>query len=136
MKFNEYLKKDFHGAGIIYFTPDKKVLLLKKENGKWTFPGGHREPNEEPLQTAQRESFEELGVAPEGEMCGKIKIIKDEIQKTVYSFFKRVEEEFVPKLSFEHKDYIWLKYKDINPKLLTKVFQPYWNVYKKILKKF
>ena len=134
MKFREYIKDDYIGAGIVFVTPDKKILLLKKENGKWTFPGGHRESNEEPWQTAQRECFEELGMNPDGEMVGKLKITKDEIQKPVYSFFKIVKE-FTPTLSWEHKDFIWVDYKKVKSTNLTNVFQPYWEIYKRFLKK-
>jgi len=134
MKFREYIKDDYIGAGIVFVTPDKKILLLKKENGKWTFPGGHREPGEEPLQTAQRECFEELGMNPDGEIVGKLKITKDEVQKPVYSFFKIVEE-FIPTLSWEHKDYDWVDYKKVKSTNLTKVFHPYWEIYKRFLKK-
>jgi 8-oxo-dGTP pyrophosphatase MutT (NUDIX family) len=134
MKFKEYVKKDYIGSGIVFVTPEKKILLLKKENNKWTFPGGHREPNEEPFQTAQRECYEELGVVPEGEFCGKLKITKEEVQLPVYSFFKKVDKEFTPTLSWEHKDFAWYDYKKIKPTTLTKVFQPYWSLYKKFLK--
>lgn len=134
MKFREFVKEDYVGAGIVFVTPDKKVLLLQKENGKWTFPGGHREPNEEPYQTAQRECFEELGMNPDGEILGKLKITKDEVKKPVYSFFKQINKEFKPNLSFEHKDYCWIDYKKLKPEKLTKVFQPYWELYKRFIK--
>jgi 8-oxo-dGTP pyrophosphatase MutT (NUDIX family) len=136
MKFREFVKDDYIGAGIVFVTPDKKILLLKKENGKWTFPGGHREPNEEPWQTAQRECFEELGMNPDGEILGKLKITKEENKKPVYSFFKAIDNEFTPTLSWEHKDYAWVDYKRLKPEKLTKVFQTYWGLYKKFLKDF
>lgn len=135
MKFREFVKEDYVGAGIVYVTPDKKILLLQKENGKWTFPGGHREPNEEPWQTAQRECFEELGMNPDGEILGKLKITKEEIKKPVYSFFKKVKKEFVPNLSSEHKDYCWIKFSKVKESSLTNVFQPYWGLYKNFLKR-
>lgn len=135
MKFREFVKEDYVGAGIVYVTPDKKILLLQKENGKWTFPGGHREPNEEPWQTAQRECFEELGMNPDGEILGKLKITKEEVKKPVYSFFKSVNKEFKPILSSEHKDYAWIDFKKIKQQDLTKVFQPYWDLYKNFLKR-
>lgn len=134
MRFREFVKQDYVGAGIVFVTPDKKILLLKKENGKWTFPGGHREPNEEPYQTAQRECFEELGMNPDGEIIGKLKITKDEVKKPVYSFFKAIDKEFVPTLSWEHKDYAWVNYKKLKTEKLTKVFQPYWELYKRFIK--
>jgi len=134
MKFREFVKEDYVGAGIVFVTPDKKILLLQKENGKWTFPGGHREPNEEPWQTAQRECFEELGMNPDGEILGKLKITKEEVKKPVYSFFKAVDNEFTPALSWEHKDYAWVNYKKLKSEKLTKVFQSYWELYKRFIK--
>lgn len=135
MKFREYMKEDYIGAGIVFVTSDKKILLLKKDNGKWTFPGGHREPNEEPWQTAQRECFEELGMNPDGEILGNLKITKEEVKKPVYSFFKKINKEFKPTLSFEHKDYAWVDFKKVKQQDLTKVFQPYWDLYKNFLKR-
>jgi 8-oxo-dGTP pyrophosphatase MutT (NUDIX family) len=134
MKFREYIQDNYIGAGIVFVTSDKKILLLKKENGKWTFPGGHREPNEEPYQTAQRECYEELGMNPDGEIIGKIKIVKDEVKKPVYSFFKKVDKEFKPNLSWEHKDFTWVDYKKVKLLTLTKVFQPYWEIYQRFIK--
>lgn len=40
-----------------------KILMGKrKDNGKWTNPGGHMEPGETPVQGACRELFEESGI--------------------------------------------------------------------------
>lgn len=133
MKFKDFVAKDYVGAGFVFITPDKKVLLLKKENGKWTFPGGHREEGETPLDTAKRESIEEIGLMPAGEITTKIVITKQEVKKPVYSFFMRVKEPFVPTLSFEHKDYKWISVLQIDKKKLTNVFQPFWSLYKKIV---
>ncbi|MCL5100479.1 MAG: NUDIX domain-containing protein [Candidatus Marsarchaeota archaeon] len=45
-----------------------KVLLLKhKKLGKWMYPGGHMEPEELPIECAERETLEETGL--------KVKII-------------------------------------------------------------
>jgi 8-oxo-dGTP pyrophosphatase MutT (NUDIX family) len=39
------------------------VLLIKhRKAGHWTFPKGHSEPGESPLQAAERELFEETGL--------------------------------------------------------------------------
>ena len=50
----------------------KFAVIISKHNGKWVFckhkerntyeiPGGHREPNEQILETAKRELYEETG---------------------------------------------------------------------------
>jgi 8-oxo-dGTP pyrophosphatase MutT (NUDIX family) len=134
MNFAEFTKLKYLGAGIVFVTPQKEILLLQKENGKWTFPGGHREEEEySPLETAERECKEELGLMPEGKYVGKLKITKEGEKLPVYSFFMTVRDSFMPTISWEHKDYLWIGYTDVKPKLLTSVFKPYWGLYKKFI---
>lgn len=135
MRFAEFVNMKYIGAGIVFVTSQKEVLLLQKENGKYTFPGGHREEDEySPLETAQRECVEEIGLVPKGDLVGKLKITKEGEKLPVYSFFMVVSESFIPTLSLEHKDYAWVQYKKIKPDKLTSVFKPYWGLYKKFLK--
>ena len=135
MNFAEYIKIKYLGAGFVFVTPQKEILLLQKENGKYTFPGGHREEDEySPLETAQRECREELGLMPEGKLVGKLKITKEGEKQPVYSFFMTIPHSFMPTLSSEHKDYAWVQYKKVKPDKLTSVFKPYWGLYKKFLK--
>ncbi len=48
---------------------DGLVLFGKRrDNGRWTLPGGHLEEGEEPVAGARRELKEETGLAPAGEM--------------------------------------------------------------------
>lgn len=41
---------------------DKILMGKRRDNGKWTNPGGHMDPGEKPLDGAVRELFEETGI--------------------------------------------------------------------------
>lgn len=56
------------------------VLLVQLYAGHWGFPKGHPEPHETPLETAQRELFEETGLTIN-------KILIDQTLEEVY-FYK------------------------------------------------
>lgn len=49
-------------GGIIKCKTSGKYLLVKGFTGKWSFPKGHREPNETPYECAIREIYEETGI--------------------------------------------------------------------------
>jgi 8-oxo-dGTP pyrophosphatase MutT (NUDIX family) len=49
-------------GGIIKCTSTGKYLLVKGFTGKWSFPKGHREKNEAPIDCAKREIYEETGI--------------------------------------------------------------------------
>lgn len=50
-------------CGCICISPTKKVLCVKgRSSGKWSFPKGHRNPEESPSQCARRELWEETGL--------------------------------------------------------------------------
>ena len=136
LNFAEYISTKYLGAGIVFITPKKEILLLQKENGNWTFPGGHREKDEySPLDTAERECREEIGLMPDGEFVGKLKLTKAGENLPVYSFFMMVKDSFMPTLSPEHKDYKWTDYRKLKEEKLTSVFKPYWKIYKKFISK-
>jgi 8-oxo-dGTP pyrophosphatase MutT (NUDIX family) len=52
------------GAGAIFHDERHRILLVKTTytTGSWEIPGGGMDPGEYPLQTAQREIKEELGI--------------------------------------------------------------------------
>ncbi len=49
-------------GGIIKCSSTGKYLLVKGFTGKWSFPKGHREINESPIDCAKREIYEETGI--------------------------------------------------------------------------
>jgi len=114
MNFENYMGKDeFEGAGFIFIAPNNHILVLEKPNGKHSFVGGHREGNETPKETAQRECKEEIGFIPEGKVIDFIKYKRSKTNTWGYSFPTRVEKEFIPKLSNEHISYKWISIKDL-----------------------
>ena len=57
-------------ANLLFIVRDEKILLIRKKRGfgagKINGPGGKVDPGETPLQSALRETFEELGIKPLG----------------------------------------------------------------------
>lgn len=52
-------------AGAIIFRPDGRLLLIKHRwRDQWEYPVGMTDGNESPLETAQREINEEVGLQP------------------------------------------------------------------------
>lgn len=106
----------FSGAGIIFFD-GSNVLLLRKNNGYWVFPGGKPIAGETPLQTAERETKEEVGKVV-GENIAEIKFEMD--SRTFYSFIFKINKPFDVELSDEHKDFTWVNYKKVRDMRLHK----------------
>ena len=55
-------------ANLLFVIREEKILLIRKKRGfgagKINGPGGKVDPDETPLQSALRETFEELGIKP------------------------------------------------------------------------
>gem|GEM_PF-982935 len=107
-----------HAAGIVFVSPEGRVLLLKRSDkeenyaGHWALPGGKAEKGESPEEAADREATEEIGVHPPGG-----KTLLDERRTpngfTFRTFLKRVGSEFEPKLNDEHSAYKWAGLTDL-----------------------
>jgi 8-oxo-dGTP pyrophosphatase MutT (NUDIX family) len=98
------------GAGILFLTPDKQVLLLKRgpggdHPGEWCFPGGTVEGGETPEDTAIRETIEEVGFLPDG---NRTLWVETEIASVHFTtFLQSVKDKFMPKLNGEHTAFMW-----------------------------
>lgn len=58
------MKMEFSSGGLVYRSNKGKMelLLIKDAYNEWTFPKGHIEKKEKPIEAAQREIFEETGL--------------------------------------------------------------------------
>lgn len=106
----------FSGAGIVFFD-GKNVLLLKKSNKRWVFPGGKPIQGETPLQTAKREAREEIGKCP-GDIISELMFEID--NRTFYSFISKVNKTFEVDISDEHIDYTWIDFRKLKELKLHK----------------
>ena len=52
----------FKRAGVILVCDDTYLVVQGRKSNKWSFPKGHREYNENALETAMRELEEETGI--------------------------------------------------------------------------
>ena len=103
-------------AGIVVVN-DGRFLLLHYDAGHWDFPKGHIEKDESPEEAALRELKEETGISAEilPGFAEKIHYFyKKEgklVSKDVVFFIAKTKTSDV-RLSFEHKGFIWLPFKD------------------------
>ena len=105
---------DVKAAGIMFVTPDNKVLLMLRAAkaaqdgdhvGDWAFPGGGLEDGEDNETAARRELKEEAGVEFTGALTYWTRRIRDGVDFT--TFIVRVPEPFTPTLNDEHDDWGW-----------------------------
>lgn len=99
------------GAGICIMCGDLALFIKRSPDanhpGEWDFPGGHAEKNEEPEETARRETFEEIGYLPPGEL----ELIDENsgVEDVEFITFRlNVETTFDPILQLsEHTEFQW-----------------------------
>ncbi len=92
-------------AGILYRVGGEILLLKRADNagdypGHWCFPGGRIEEGETPEQAARRESLEEIGYTPNGE-------VRQVVEYDGFVTFSHSCDKFQPVLDSEHSGYVW-----------------------------
>lgn len=99
-------------------------LLIQHRGGHWSFPKGHAEPGETPLQTAKRELLEETGIQRADiredrtfvEHYDTVKRGRD-VDKTVTYFLGWVSDAAVQIQVEEVRDYAWLEFEDASRRI-------------------
>jgi len=119
-------KYDEKSCGIVLFKEDNDIreyLILHYPGGHWDYAKGHIEKDEDEYETALRELKEETGIGDvkfiEGfRMPISYKYIKDgkPSNKEVIFFLGKTKSKKVS-LSFEHKDFRWMPFKEALKKL-------------------
>ncbi|MBT5517163.1 NUDIX domain-containing protein [Candidatus Peregrinibacteria bacterium] len=115
-------------CGVILYRIEEGIrqyLLLHYPSGHWDFPKGHVEDiDEHEMATAQRELEEETGIEDidfiEGyrePMYYEFRRGKKQLVKKVVVYFLAETKEKDVKISFEHKDFLWLPYQEAFDKL-------------------
>lgn len=96
------------------FTTGTSILLLRRsgteQSGTWGIPGGaipiDKTGNpKNTLRSALDEVREEIGQSPKYTLIGKTIFKNGDFTYT--TFIARVGIEFIPRLNWEHDDYIW-----------------------------
>lgn len=116
-------------CGVIVFRERNKhreFLLLHYPGGHWDFPKGHVEKGEKELETAARELKEETGIS-------NVEFLEN-FREPVHYYYQRKKTLFSKdvifylaktlskrvKISFEHKNFLWLPYEKAYEKLTFK----------------
>jgi 8-oxo-dGTP pyrophosphatase MutT (NUDIX family) len=102
-----------HAAGIVFVSPEGRILLLrrsdKEENfaGHWALPGGGVEEGETPEEGAAREAREEMGADVDPASFRKLHKTITPTGTAYHTFARPVAKEFKPKLNDEHTAHKW-----------------------------
>lgn len=92
-------------AGIL-FECGPRILLVHRDDGLgWGFPGGGIEEGETPEEAARRETYEEIGLRYTRPLL--FWHVQEFAGIGFATFVADVDEQFIPRLNWEHDDYRW-----------------------------
>ena len=102
-----------HAAGIVFVSPEGRILLLKRSDkeenfaGHWGLPGGGVDEGETPAEGAAREAREEMGAKVDPASFRPFHKAITPTGMAFHTFARPVGAEFKPKLNAEHTDHKW-----------------------------
>ena len=111
MAFNNI--KLFKACGALLLANDtKRLMFLLRDNdthsNTWGLVGGKVEANETVMQALDREIMEEVGRSLSINKTIPLELFRsDDGNFEYHTFICLIDEEFIPKLSDEHKGYCW-----------------------------
>ena len=86
--------------GELHILYEQRSSKLKTQPGDICFPGGVMEPDETPIETAVRETYEEIGIAPEHiQILGQFETIYDVRGLTMHTVIGVVDPEAMDHLT-------------------------------------
>ncbi|MGV8176868.1 MAG: NUDIX hydrolase [Candidatus Bilamarchaeaceae archaeon] len=106
-------------AYLVLFSKDgQSVLLLKRKNGIWEFPGGGVDWAEGTKEAAIREAKEETGIGLAGDamfltVTSAVYKKNDSDKHSIYVAYKGVAASDDVKLSGEHEEAKWVPVKEV-----------------------
>ena len=83
-------------SSVVVVTNDKMLMLQRRDNNKWTFPGGHLNDTETHLEGAVRELWEEAGIKANPDemiLLGNKKTFEN---KDIYVYLYKINSEVNP----------------------------------------
>jgi len=120
----------------LLITDGVRVLLLMRspevnDPNLWGIPGGHVSVGEDPMDSAIRESMEEMGGLPNGKPVGKYQI--GQYQTYIWRVGPQDLESFIPVLNWEHTGHGIFQIGDIRSDLsvhpgVRKVVNLHWGI--------
>ena len=103
----------FKACGALLLANDtKRLMFLLRDNdthsNTWGLVGGKVEANETVMQALDREIMEEVGRSLSINKTIPLELFRsDDGNFEYHTFICLIDEEFIPKLSDEHKGYCW-----------------------------
>lgn len=107
--------QNFTGSKIALVYDSKLICIQRDEkpglrfSGMWDLPGGGREGNESPTQTARREVFEELGIRLSDEQIVYMKEYPAMVEKNMVGYFlgAHITEKQYKNITFGNEGRQW-----------------------------